>query len=243
MGKDYNGKGGDKYKATNKAGNDKGARRAVADINESSLAEERLVVRVTKKASDSGVEYHHPFDLKKLGINLKTARLYKLFNKEGIYDRHYEVERCFTNSDYVDSSDEEEEEDDEEEEDEEDEDASESKTEESKTEDKVEESKTGNKEALSDWVDVAKEVTAISEQAEAKKEEKKEEEASKSESKEEEEAGKSGNEDESEEEEEEEDDNPYRLIFEDKDGNYMDVDGNTMIRKLLKGGQLFITLK
>ncbi|KAJ2316250.1 hypothetical protein GGI00_007044, partial [Coemansia sp. RSA 2681] len=53
MGKDYNGIGGGKYKNTNKNSDKKGGRRAIVEIPQSSLENMELVVRVTKKASDS----------------------------------------------------------------------------------------------------------------------------------------------------------------------------------------------
>ncbi|KAJ2055596.1 hypothetical protein GGI08_004084 [Coemansia sp. S2] len=207
MGKDYNGIGGGKYKTSNsKKGSSK---RAIEVTPQSSLEEMKLVVRVSKKASDSGAEYHFTFDLDELEIDIDTAKLYKLFNKDGIYERDYVVQTCFTNSKYQDSSDEEEE-------DEEDE-------EESADVDEVKE-----KEALDDWVDVTKEVDAIAEKAgdEEKSENKAEE-----------------DDDEEESEEEEEDDNPYRLIFQDEDGEYEDIDGDVLIKDLLEGGEVIITLK
>ncbi|KAJ2492688.1 hypothetical protein IWW47_004936, partial [Coemansia sp. RSA 2052] len=132
MGKDYNGIGGGKYKNTNKNSDKKGARRAIVEIPQSSLENMELVVRVTKKASDSDVEYYHTFDLAELELDIETAKLYKLYNKDGIYGRDYVVERCFTNSKYVDSDDEEEEDDDEEEEEEDEEEEEEDEVEEKK---------------------------------------------------------------------------------------------------------------
>ncbi|KAJ1911899.1 hypothetical protein LPJ71_002824, partial [Coemansia sp. S17] len=84
------------------------------------------------------------------------------------------------------------------------------------------------KEALDDWVDVTKEVDAIAEKAgdEEKSENKAED-----------------DDDEEESEEEEEDDNPYRLIFQDEDGEYEDIDGDVLIKDLLEGGEVIITLK
>ncbi|KAJ2741423.1 hypothetical protein GGI20_005202 [Coemansia sp. BCRC 34301] len=229
MGKAYNGIGGSKYKNANKSSENKGARRSVK-VTQSSRETMELVVRVTKKASDSETEYHHTFDLEELGINLETARLYKLFNKEGIYGRYYPVERCFTNSKYVDSSDEEEDE-----EDEEDEGKGESAEEEKR------------KEALDDWVDVAKEVKAVGELKEGTNGE---EVDAEEESEEDEES-----------EDEDDDDNPYMLIFEAKgeevEGKvltknqdakrkalpkYAGVNGNTLINDLFDG-ELIITLK
>ncbi|KAJ2059459.1 hypothetical protein GGI17_004403 [Coemansia sp. S146] len=221
MGKDYNGIGGGKYKSSNSK---KGAsKRAVEVTPQSSLEEMKLVVRVSKKASDSGAEYHFTFDLEELEIDIDTAKLSKLFNKDDIYERDYVVQTCFTNSKYQDSDDEEEEEDEEsaEVEDKEGDDDAE-KVEEETGEAKV-------KEALDDWVEVTKEVDAIGEKAE---------EVSESEDKEED------DEDEDEDEEsEEEDDNPYRLIFQDEDGEYEDIDGDVLIKDLLEGGEVIITLK
>ncbi|KAJ2742231.1 hypothetical protein GGI19_006845 [Coemansia pectinata] len=138
MGKDYNGIGGGKYKSSNSK---KGAsKRAVEVTPQSSLEEMKLVVRVSKKASDSGAEYHFTFDLEELEIDIDTAKLSKLFNKDDIYER--------------------------------------------------------------DYVEVYED-----------------------------------------EESEEEDDNPYRLIFQDEDGEYEDIDGDVLIKDLLEGGEVIITLK
>ncbi|KAJ2880458.1 hypothetical protein H4R27_004709 [Coemansia aciculifera] len=226
MGKDYNGIGGGKYKSSNSK---KGAsKRAVEVTPQSSLEEMKLVVRVSKKASDSGAEYHFTFDLEELEIDIETAKLSKLFNKDDIYERDYVVQTCFTNSKYQDSDDEEEDEDEDEDDDEES-----AEAEDKEGDDDVEkiEGETGEvkvKEALDDWVEVTKEVDAIGKKAE---------EASESEDKEEDE------DEEEDEESEEEDDNPYRLIFQDEDGEYEDIDGDVLIKDLLEGGEVIITLK
>ncbi|KAJ2329476.1 hypothetical protein GGI00_003926 [Coemansia sp. RSA 2681] len=172
-----------------------------------------LVVRVTKKASDSDVEYYHTFDLAELELDIETAKLYKLYNKDGIYGRDYVVERCFTNSKYVDSDDEEDEDKDDEEEEE------------------VEEEK---KEALGEWVDIAKEVTDIGEQVAAAAAAAEDQEA---------EEDKESDEESEEEDDDEDDDNPYRLILQGKNGQYKDVNGDMLLKNLFKGGELIITLK
>ncbi|KAJ1998170.1 hypothetical protein GGI04_005117 [Coemansia thaxteri] len=112
MGKDYNSIGGAKYKKAS-------SKRSGVNPT-SSLEEMKLVVRVTKKASDTGGEYYHTFDLEELEVDVDTATISELFSQRGIYGDDFVIETCFR-AKKGDESDEDESEDDEEEEKKEDE--------------------------------------------------------------------------------------------------------------------------
>ncbi|KAJ2405476.1 hypothetical protein H4218_003158 [Coemansia sp. IMI 209128] len=216
MGKAYGGK----------YNNNKGAPKRGQDaIPQSSLEDMVLVVRISKDITGTGAEGHFAFNLEKLDINVDKAKVSALYD---LHKRAYEgndiVQTCFTTVEDEDDSDEEDDEDEDEEDEDEDED------DEVAAEAAV---KAKDGEALDDWVEVAKEADAIGKKPE-------------DENKPAEDEGDDNDEEEDDEEdddEEEEDENPYKLVFRNKKGKFMDIDRNVPIIDLFDDGDVVITTK